>query len=386
VAELLKCACGQALDISEYTAGQQVRCPACQQVLTVPAAPAAAQPTVAVAMAVADESDDALPAARQQPRTGDPLARRRMVERKSAGAAQQSLKKFMIWPCLMLGLASLAVGAFGVTLLFTPQTIELKTSTDPVSGVEITHMYANAPKAPDPAADPNVPRPITYERVEVQPDIYPGDATDGDKFTLNGETSQLRNGAWLVTHEDKQLAVERRGYWFYEVDLAAAPVETPAPQANPDAEAVRNETVATPDESAAATKVERRLIRKVELPLVAMTRQDGETYLYKRVMWKNGGFVDPITERPVPGVNYYRVNEQTGLQEQLITGDFEKREVSPLAKLASPIVFIISGPLVGLLLLGGAVFFAWEVYLSPAAKERARRDAAQRAAMAGTAP
>ena len=37
-------------------------------------------------------------------------------------------------------------------------------------------------------------------------------------------------------------------------------------------------------------------------------------------------------------------------------------------------------------LLGGAVFFAWEVYLSPAAKERARRDAAQRAAMAGTAP
>jgi len=380
VAELLKCACGQALDISEYTAGQQVRCPTCQQVLTVPAATATAQPTVAVAMAVANESDDALPAARQQPRTGDPLARRRMVERKSAGAAQEGLKKFMIWPCLVLGLASLAVGVFGVTLLFTPKTIELKISKDPVSGVEITHMYANAPKDPDPNADPNAPQPITYERVEVQPDIYPGDATDGDTFTLNGESPQLRNGAWLITHEGKQLAVERRGYWFYEVDLAAAPVETAAPQATPDAEAVRNETMATPDESA-PTRAERRLIRKVDLPLVAMTRPNSETYIYKRVQWKDDGFVDPVTGKPVPGVCYYRVNEQTGLQEQLIKGDFEKREVSPLAKLASPMVFIISGPLVGLLLLAGAAFFAWEVYFSPAAKERARRNAA----MAGAA-
>jgi hypothetical protein len=333
-----------------------------------------------MATAIADESDDALPAVRRSPRTGDPMARRRLAERRSAGAAQEKLKKVMIWPCLVLGLASLGVGALGVAQLFAPKVIELETTQDKGSGVEITHMYARVPKAPEDAeAAPT--GPITYERVEVQPDIYPGDRTNGDDFTLNGVKPTYRSGAWLVNHEDKQMAVERRGYWFYEVDLAAPAVAAPA--ATYDDDAVRNETVATPDESVAPSAAKRKLIRKVELPLVAMTRSgrgEDALYVYRPVKWQGEGFVDPSSGKPVANVSYYRVTA-SGIQDRPIDGDFEKHEAPALMKLASPTFFMVSGPLVGLLLLAGAAFFAWEAYFSPAAKERCRKEAEQRAAM-----
>ncbi|MBN2583453.1 MAG: hypothetical protein JXL80_10320 [Planctomycetes bacterium] len=375
MAELLTCTCGQALDVSDYTPGQQVRCPACQEVLTVPgrsAPPPAAPPPMAMAVAVDDEPSGTRPAAAQT-RPRDPMARRRMAERRSANVAQTKLKKVMIWPCLVLGLASMGVGALGLSQLFAPKVIELETTVDPASGVKISHMYARVPKTPE---------ATEYERVEVQPDIYPGDWTNGDDFTLNGVKPTLRSGAWIINYENKEMAVERRGYWFYEVDLAAAPV--PVVAAPVDNEAIRNETVETPDETATATtKPQRRLLREVDLPLVAMTRVgrgEDALYTYKLVKWQGEGFVDPSNGKPITTVSYYRVTK-SGIQDVPIEGDFEKHEVPALMKLASPMFFIVSGPLVGLLLLAGAVFFAWEAYFSQAAKDRRRQEAAQRDAL-----
>ncbi|NIA22183.1 MAG: hypothetical protein GWP05_09525 [Anaerolineaceae bacterium] len=349
MAEPLVCKCGQTLNVTSFEPGRQVRCPSCQEVLTVPRKQARPEspPQVAMAMAVDDEESDVQPAAGTGPgRRLDPMARRKMAARRSAYAAQSKLKKFMIWPSLVLGLASFAVAAFGVwDMVVRHETIELVTETDPASGVEITHMYARVETEKGSGV---------FERVEVQPDVYPGDQTDGDEFTLSGVKPTMRGGAWLVKVGDEQLAVERRGYWFYEVDMAS-------------------------------DKKPKPLIRKVELPLVAMTRSGGgpeaedAVYRYVRVKWKGKAFVDPSSGRPINNVSYYRLDEN-GIQDKPITGEFEKYEASFLAKLVNPVFLIISGLIVGALLLTAAVFFAWEAYFSAAAKKQREQQKQQAAA------
>jgi len=343
VTEPLVCKCGQTLDISTFQPGQQVRCPSCQEVLTVPelAAQPESPPVVAMAMAVDDEKSDVRPAAGAH-RAINPMARRRLAARRSAYAAQGKLKKVMIWPSLVLGLASFGVAAFGVwDLVARRETIELVTETDPASGVEITNMYARVETARGSGQ---------FERIEVKPDIYPGDQTDGDTFTLNGK-SPYSGGKLVVTVDGKEVVVEQRGYWFYELDMASD--KTPKP-----------------------------LKRKVELPLVAMTRArtgpdvEDTVFRYVLVKWKGKGFVNPSNGKPVNNVSYYRIDE-SGVQDKPIEGEFEKYEASFLARLIDPVFLIISGLIVGALLLLAAFFFAWETYFSKAAKTRREQERQQ---------
>jgi len=350
VAEPLVCKCGQALDITTFQPGQEVRCPSCQEVLTVPelAAQPESPPVVAMAMAVDDEDSDVRPAAGAH-RTIDPMARRRLAARRSAYAAQSKLKKVMIWPSLVLGLASFGVAAFGVwDMVARRETIELVTETDPASGVEVTHMYARVETAKGSGQ---------FERIEVRPDIYPGDQTDGDTFTLNGK-SPYSSGKLVVTVDDKEVVVKQRGYWFYELDMAND--KTPKP-----------------------------LKRKVELPLVAMTctktgpEVEDALYRYVLVKWKDKGFVNPSNGKPVNNVSYFRIDE-SGVQDKPITGEFEKYKASFLARLIDPVFLIISGLIVGALLLTAAVFFAWEAYFSAAAKKQREQQEQQAAAQQAT--
>jgi hypothetical protein len=104
VAKILKCACGQELDIEGFQAGQQVQCPKCDQALTVPSA------SPAVAMIVEDE-DDLPPAG---PNYADPAERRRRSAKRELGHGHRMLRKVIIWPCLVLGLASLWVAYKGI--------------------------------------------------------------------------------------------------------------------------------------------------------------------------------------------------------------------------------------------------------------------------------
>lgn len=350
MAEPLVCKCGQALDITTFQPGQEVRCPSCQEVLTVPesAAQPESPPVVAMAMAVDEEESDVRPAAGAH-RTINPMARRKLAARRSAYAAQSKLKRVMIWPSLVLGLASFGVAAFGVyDLLIRHETIELVTKTDPASGVEVTHMYSRVETEKDSGV---------FERIEVQPDVYPGDQTDGDTFTLNGK-SPYSSGKLVVTVDDKEVVVERRGYWFYEVDMASD--KTPKP-----------------------------LKRKVELPLVAMTRTktgpevEDAVYSYVLVKWKGKRFINPSNDKPVNNVSYYRLDE-SGIQDKPITGEFEKYEASFLAELVNPVFLIISGLIVGALLLTAAAFFAWEAYFSAAAKKQREQQEQQAAAQQAT--
>lgn len=334
MAKTLTCACGQVLDVADFAPGDQVQCPGCQAVVTVPGeAPQEAQePVVAMATAVDDEDE----ARGQAGGTGavmqqylNPLERRRRVQRRADYAAQSKLKRIMIWPCLLLGLASLAVAGMGFYWAFLVEPkIEI---TDGDDG--LAHLYARVAKEDNPQE---------YEKIEVRPDLVPGDkvvydADDNPVITLKGEKLHYQGGILYAFLGDKLVPVRQSGFWFYEIDPAT-----------------------------------KKAVRRLDLPLVV---QEKATMRYMPVDLKGTDFYRKGTSSLVDAA-FYRA------EEQFATTPLGKFKVSKPPLGIQPVFFIFPGLLFGVILLLAGGFFAYESYFSKSAKAAAEKRRADEAAQA----
>ncbi len=324
MADILTCRCGKQLDIEGFEPGQQVECPSCHTVLTVPASTEPEQeqeqePQVAMAAAVDDE-----PAGRGKAQ--GPMARRRMADRRRTYAAQAKLKRVMTWPALVLGFLSIVVAGLGFYWEFVAEkTIEIEKDDR-----NVARLYARVGKQG--AED-------EYERIEVQPDILPGDkvyydADDNPVITLYGNELKYRNGILHVTVDGELTPVQRRGLWFYEVK-AGSDKKPPPLVLGPDGEA-----------------------KRLDLPLVAQRKS---TMRYVPVTVEDTQFRHAETGAPIE-VAYYRA------EDRYATDPIQSLKYSGPPLGLPPVFFIIAGLPIGILLLLSGAFFLYETYFSSAAK------------------
>ena len=334
----MNCPCGQAVDIDGLAPGATVRCPACQTTLTVPAA----APPMAVAAAVEDSNQD-LPAATgpAPKRKLSAFEEQKLNERLAARRGQRALMKIMLWPAAIFGLACLGIAGVGVLWWVHPadKTVEIKTGAD-----GLDHLYALAPKDNAPGQ---------YEKIEVQPDIIPGDSTKPDEdsnlvYMLNGQPIKNQGGHWIVnlidkTGHDRPATLERHGLWFYEID--------------PDTHKIKG-------------KLEK-------LPLMAEERGENADYIPVEIPQVTGNNIifnkrgsDPPT---AVDVVFYRVEDKYQTNK---LGKFKEPDTGVFISLRqNPWIFIVAGLLIGLLLLGAAGFFAQQCYFSKAARAAKARAA-----------
>ena len=328
MAKTMTCTCGQVLDIEDFSPGDQVQCPGCQAVVTVPGE-APQEPVVAMAVPVDDEEDEAAAAApgNVAQQYLNPLERRRRAERRSEYAAQAKLKRVMIWPCLVLGLASLVVAGMGFYWAFLVEPkIEIVEGED-----GLAHLYARVPKQDN---------KDEYEKIEVRPDISPGDkvvydADDNPVITLKGLGLSYRRGILNVVIDDEHVPIRQSGFWFYEIDP-----ET------------------------------KKAVRKLDLPLVAQERSSMRYIPVKlkgTEFYRRGGSV-------AVEVAYYRA------EEQFATTPLGKFKFSKPPLGIKPVFFIFPGLLFGVILLLAGGFFAYESYFSKAARVAAEKRKADQAA------
>ena len=326
MAKILNCKCGQELDIEGFTPGQQVQCPQCNQVLTVPGQ----APAVTMAMAIDDEDD--LPQRPTGPGTPgyvNPSERRKRAAARETTAAQSRLKKVILWPCLALGLACFVVAGLGVKWkYFTEPAIQIVTEdgfdvlyarvnvgtyknvtftdgprkgqagyTRVVDGkaeqyekVEVvtegdtTRVFAwKYPEEAGPAVktEPftggevtveNIgPLIVVFQRIKVKPDITPADKISYDSedqavYTFNGLAPKFnRDGTWDVLLGEKMTTVKQSGFWFYEVKTEMAPAAPEPLPAEPVREEPTNEPPAATDEPS-IPKTRSRVVETDEAP------------------------------------------------------------------------------------------------------------------------
>ena len=341
MAEIMTCTCGQALDITGFAVGQSVRCPRCQGVLKVgqgpasvaaspapkaPQAPAPATgqsptaPPMAMAMG-AEDSDEVAPAPRPS-RGVTPSKRRAQTDQKVVQAHTARLGKVLMWPSLVLGFLSL-VAPFALLIyqMNVPQTMKVKVDKD---GIE--HYFAEVLKGGT---------KDQFELIEIKPDLMPGDkveydAEDNPVITLEGEPLQYKKGILQIKLGGKLISVERRGWWYYEID--------PEGKNKP---------------------------HKVDLPVAAQVKVpgDGDETRYAAVKVVGTDFFDRASGRPVD-VAFYKAEEEFLTNPLTIK---THRSDSFFQKV--PVWwFIVAGVPIGLFLLAMGVFFMYHSYLSAAAK------------------
>lgn len=216
MAKILNCKCGQELDVEGFAPGQPVQCPQCNLVLTVPGE----APAVTVAMAIDDEDD--VP---QRPTAGpgtpgyvNPVERRKRAAARETSAARSRLKKVILWPCLVLGLACLVVAGLGVKwAFFTEPTIQIVNE----DGFDVLYARVNVAIYKKGTFDEGPRRGQTgYTRV------VDGTAEAYEKVEIVKEDGKVRVYAWKypedggaavkaepftggeLTTEDKGLAIE----------------------------------------------------------------------------------------------------------------------------------------------------------------------------------
>ncbi len=344
MAKTLTCSCGQTVDIENLAPGAAVRCPGCQNSLTVPAAP-----QMAVAAAIDDSEPDLPPAAAK--RKLSPAEEQKLKERLAARRGQRALMKIMLWPAALFGLACLGIAGVGVMWWVHPaeKTVEIKVGAD---GLE--HLYALAPKDNAPGQ---------YEKIEVQPDIIPGDsarrdADDNLVYKLNGQDTHRAGSSpagdlrYLVTllekgGQERQATIERHGLWFYEIDPAAGQIKGKLEKlpllAQERSQSADQDPVYVP----------------VEIPQVT-----GNSIVFNK-----RGSEPPLAV----DVAYYRVEGKFQTNQ---LGKFKEPETGVFISLReNPWIFIAAGLAIGLLLLGAAGFFAQQCYFSKEAKAAKARAA-----------
>jgi phage FluMu protein Com len=317
VANTLTCKCGQMLDVAGFAAGQRVRCPQCKEILTIATPPPPSQePPVAMAAVIDDESDVTAAAGQAPLSAAQRMAAQRASDRAASRKSVEKFARFLFWPSLVLGLLSLGVAGIGFYYEFlAPKTIQIEKDS---SGIE--HYYANVLK--EGSKD-------QFERIEIKPDVMPGDkvtydADDNPIITLKGlPITRDMAGYYKLTIDDKKLTAEERGWWFYEVDLASD--KDPKP-----------------------------IIRKLDIPLVA---QDKAAMRYVPVTIDGTEFSNKTTSQPV-NVAFYRAEDKY-LTTQL--GRFKVTDAPPMN--IPPWVFIAAGIPIGLFLLGMAGLFGYQMFI-----------------------
>jgi hypothetical protein len=187
------------------------------------------------------------------------------------------------------------------------------------------------------------------ERIEVRPDISPGDRVGegeaGDtRITLHGLPLERQGGRLMafIRKEPPELdangepvgqyrPLKQSGFWFYEL--------------HPDTGEV--------------------LRRLDDLPVVGQLR--GSDGMYVPVQLRGQEFYRKNSSRPVD-IQYYRA------EDVFMTTPLGKFKYSTPPMGLKPAFFIWTGFPIGALLLAAAAFFFYEAFLSPAAKaERQRR-------------
>lgn len=341
--ENITCSCGQQLDVSDFSAGDQVKCPKCGKIHTVGGQnPPVADP-IATAIALPDEDEEEQPKPQARQTVGNDFAARRKRSQKRA-AAQQSmaLQRVLVWPALVFALIAIGIGVLGIYLRTIPPKIERVTS----EGVE--RLYVQAPVAGEAGK---------FERVEVQPDIYPGDQVrplgsyqPGESpFMLNGypldwgqygndDQGQLVLGAAIkVDGELTMIPVVRRGLWFYRYDVE-----------------------------------EKKLGERLDdMPLIAAQR-NGE---YVPVVFHDQDFylraANGSRGARADGVAWYRIDENGVQVQQMSAGEFREQLFMNMRPHQVAGVFAIAGFSIGLVLLALGGMMLHNAFLSPAAKDQA---------------
>lgn len=337
MAKTMTCKCGQVLDIEDFAPGDQVECPGCSEALTVPRAADPQEPVMAMAVAVDDEDEDEGDAAGARGTAKQlltPLERRRRVQMRADYAAQAKLKRVMIWPCLVMGLAALVVALLGFYWAFMVEpTISVQKDDKGVA-----HLYANVEKEPGSGE---------YERVEVKPDVIPCDKVSYDaegnaSYTLNGQERQpMAGGAMRVMLDGRLVAVIQGGFWFYEIDP-----ET------------------------------RQVVKELDLPLAGRPKGADDYVLVRR----DGNEFYNRTGKSRVDVTYYKI------EGSFATEAFGKFKYSGPPMGINPQFFIWAGIPIGILLLLAGGFFAYETYFSKAAKAAAEKKREEEAAKQDAAP
>jgi hypothetical protein len=336
VAKTLTCKCGQTVDIETQAPGAAVRCPGCQNSLTVPSA---AAPQMAMAAAIDDSEPDLPPTAAK--RKLSPAEEQKLQERLAARRSQRALMKIMLWPAAIFGLACLGIAGVGVLWWAHPadKTVEIKAGAD-----GLDHLYALDPT-------PNAP---PHQFIEVQPDIIPGDSAKRDDddnlvYQLNGQPVKSQGGSrWVVALLEKggatrQATIERHGLWFYEIDPATG-----------------------------------KILHKLDkLPLMAEERNENADYVPVEIPLVTGNSVvfNKRGSDPPAAVDvvYYRVE---GAMQTDKLGKFKEPETGVFISLReNPWIFIAAGLAIALMLLGAAGFFAQQCYFSKEAKAAKARAA-----------
>lgn len=347
VAKTQSCQCGQVLDIEDFQPGDSIQCPSCDAVLTIPAA----EPVMAMAVPVEDDEDTHASAQKYI----SPLKRRQQAERRSRYASQARLKRVMIWPCLVLGLASFGVAGLGIMWAVAPQTIEIVNE----NGMDV--VYANIETQR---------RSGTFERINVKPSLVPADylsMRDGSPYyTYNGAAPWRKGNAYVVLSDegrkvleavapmremvdpqtgrlnkdakeivkDKCIRLKQSGFWFYEVDEANKP------------------------------------IRKLNDMMMMAQRRGGGFAIVK--------YHGPDDFRTPEGkkvqVAYYKA------EAEVLTNPLGKFKLSGAPMGLEPAFFIWSGLAIGLVLVAAGGFFIYECHFSKAAKAAKEKRKAEEAA------
>jgi hypothetical protein len=214
VAKTLTCQCGQTLDIEDFQPGDQIQCPSCDTVLTIPAA----EPVVAMAAPVEDDDDIRASAHATAEQYISPLKRRQQAERRSRYASQARLKRVMIWPCLVLGLASLGVAGLGVMWAVAEQAIEIVNE----DGMDVVYANIEIEKGSG-----------KFERINVKPNIVPADkigrptnvpveykvrGDDSLYYTYNGVRPERKGGVYQLLTSDGLAKLKELGPLYEQVD------------------------------------------------------------------------------------------------------------------------------------------------------------------------
>lgn len=350
VAKTLTCQCGQVLDIEDFQPGDQIQCPSCDALLTIPTA----EPVVAMAAPVEDDDDIRTSAHATTEQYISPLKRRQQAERRSRYASQARLKRVMIWPCLVLGLASLGVAGLGVMWSLGPQAIEIVNE----DGMDV--VYANIETRQGSGE---------FERINVKPSLVPADylsMADGSPYyTYNGAAPWWKNKAYVVLSDegrkvlekvapmremvnpqtgrlnkdaleivkDKCVRLRQSGFWFYEVDKANKPIR-----------------------------------KREKLTMMAQRRRGGFALVEYHGL---DDFRTPKGKKVQ--VAYYKAEAET------LTNPLGKFELSGPPMGLEPAFFIWSGLAIGLVLMAAGAFFIYESYFSKAAKAAQEKRKAEEA-------
>ncbi len=364
MSEIVTCSCGQQLDLSDFAPGDEVQCPQCQKIITVP--PAAAEPDPPMAMAVAlpdDEEDEVAPAAGAANKF---VHRRKMAEKRAAAQASGALQRVLLWPALVFALLAFGVGGLGIYLMTMPPKFEL------VSENGIERIFTYVPESTlrqqeiearieasgggdDEAAVAKALAEIVdsgkFERVEVQPDIYPGDQYLSPDSIVAGQESPFKLQGRDVTFKGEgnyELQLEengdivyviRRGLHFYRLEDGK------------------------PGE-------------RLDLPLMGAIHNGG----YERVIFEDENFYSRESDGSrgaLVNVEWYIVDDK-GVQQnhRMSAGQFRESRFMGLRPKQVANLFAISGFAIGLLLVAMAGLMFYGSYMSPAAKQRAAQQRA----------